>query len=379
MNPRILTAAIFATFLLFQPVAAAAAPAPAPEPPPVAMAAGILVDAQTGRVLWEKDDTAQRMPASLTKILTALVVLENANLDEPAPITPEARSAPGSRTYAEAGWNFTIRDHLWGLMLQSGNDSAIALAQKVSPDGTIAGFMQKANETAAALGATSTHFTNPHGYDEAGHITTARDLALITLKAMQNPTFAEIVGSKTHNVPWGDGSEHTYINHNKMLWRYQGTVGVKTGFTDGAGHTLATAVTRDGETLIAIVLGSPDHYGESMALYDWGFGNLPALRGAGGPIVKPKAAEVTKPKQETVANGLEVVQIDPKHVAALEKAPATDSADVAPFVGPALALIVSAVVWRAISRSRKRSRTAVFEEEPATATGPGYSSISIPS
>jgi D-alanyl-D-alanine carboxypeptidase len=252
------------------------------------MASGILFDLDSGKVLWAKNDRALRAPASLTKILTALVVLENLNLDQQATITPDARAAPGARIYAEQGWTFTVRDLLWGMLLQSGNDAAIALAHAASPDGTMEGFMKLANGRAAQMGAKSTTFYNPHGYDHPGHLTTAHDLALITFAAMREPVFAEMVASRTHRIAWGDGQPHSFSNHNKLLYRYPGTVGVKTGFTSSAGHCLASAVRRDGATLVAVVLGSPNHYAESTALYDWGFANLGTLRARATEAIRPQ-------------------------------------------------------------------------------------------
>ena len=155
----------------------------------------------------------------------------------------------------------------------------MALAQKVSPDGTVAGFARLMNERARELGAVHSSFLNPHGLDAAGHVATARDLAIITAAAMRNPTFAAMVSTIHHNIPWGDGSTRELTNHNKLLERYPGTIGVKTGFTSGAGPSLISAVERGDRTLIAVVLDAPGqtHYEESMALYDWGFTNLPAL------------------------------------------------------------------------------------------------------
>jgi D-alanyl-D-alanine carboxypeptidase (penicillin-binding protein 5/6) len=272
--------------MLAGPVQAQQLPA-VPEPPPVAMSSGILVDLGTGKVLWARNERVRQAPASLTKILTALVILERLNLDQKAIITPDARAAPGARTYAEQGWTFTVRELLWGMLLQSGNDAAIALAHRGSPDGTVEGFMKLANARAAQMGARDTHFRNPHGYDSPGHLTTARDLAIITAGAMREPVFAEMVASRSHRLTWGDGQPHTFFNHNKLLARYPGTVGVKTGFTSSAGHCLASAVTRDGTTLLAIVLKSPNHYGESTALYDWAFANLAGLRARSTDIIQP--------------------------------------------------------------------------------------------
>ncbi len=268
--------------------AAQASEAPAPPPAPATtMQAGVLLDMESGKVLWSRDEGGIRAPASLTKVMTALVALENSPLDKPGVISHAARNAPGQRMFAEEGWTMPVGDMLWGLMLQSGNDAAIALAETISPDGTVEGFMKIANARAAELGAKDTHFTNPHGLDQPGHQSTARDLALITSAALNNPTFTEIVSSKTHAVPWGDGTNHLFINHNKMLWRYPGTMGVKTGFTSDAGNCLISAVHRDGHTLIAVVMGTPAHYADSTALYDWGFANLAALNASSTSTIRP--------------------------------------------------------------------------------------------
>lgn len=197
--------------------------------------------------------------------------------------------------YAEEGWRFTMRDLLWGLLLQSGNDAAIALAENASPDGSVEGFMAMANALASRLGADSSNFVNPHGLDAQGQVSTARDLALITQAALENPRFVKMVSTKTHNVAWGDGKPHTFINHNKLLWRYEGTIGVKTGFTNQSGPSLISAVRRDGSTLIAVVLGSGDHYGESIALYDWAFANLDELRASSQDELRPN------PSSDTIA------------------------------------------------------------------------------
>jgi D-alanyl-D-alanine carboxypeptidase len=307
------------------------------------------VDLKSGKILWAQNDTMPRPPASLTKIATALVTLEIANLEDRITITPEARTAPGGRMYAEAGWSFSVRDTLYGLMLQSGNDAAIALAQALSPDGSIEGFMKILNERVDKLGAHSTRFSNPHGYDQDGHSTTARDLALITMIAMRNPVFAEMVASKTRDVPWGDGTPHTFINHNKLLWQYEGTVGIKTGFTDAAGHCLASAVTRGNDTLVAILLGSPNHYAETKALYDWAFPALPALRANPVGIVRqvPKAAAA---EQTSVEHGLEIVQLNDLPQASDFNADPSS----APLLAPAIALAAAVVAGTLISRRRRR-------------------------
>ncbi|HEX2053597.1 MAG TPA: D-alanyl-D-alanine carboxypeptidase family protein [Actinomycetota bacterium] len=295
-RPYVVVAAVLLLSCLAPAAQASQAISP-PPPPQVSMQAGLLMELESGNVLWAREESSLRAPASLTKVLTALVALENSPLEKTGVISPAARNVPGQRMFAEEGWTMTVGDMLWGLLLQSGNDAAISLAETVSPDGTQAGFMKMANDRARELGATDTNFVNPHGMDQPGHQTTARDLALITAAALQDPTFKQMVSSKTHVVPWGDGQKHLFINHNKLLWRYPGAMGVKTGFTRGAGSCLISAVQRDGHTLIAVVMGSPNHYAESTALYDWGFGNLASLKTASKysirPDLTPASAELT--------------------------------------------------------------------------------------
>lgn len=280
-----------------------------PEPPAVGMASGILLDLESGKILWARDHESPRAPASLTKMVTALVVLEKLKLSDRVVITHEARYADGARIYAEEGWTFSAEDLLWGLLLESGNDAAIALAQKASPDATLEGFLKLMNDRAHKLGATASTFRNPHGLDEPGHVTTARDLALIAGAAMRNKVFATMVGTQVHKTPWGDGAQRTFTNGNKLLANYPGAVGIKTGFTNEAGKALASAVRRDGTTLVAVVLGSPDHYQDSTLLYDWAFANLPGLLGHPLGILQ---IEPEKAKQADPAAGLEVVQYDPR-------------------------------------------------------------------
>lgn len=281
---------VFAPILLLMslaPAVQASEVASPPPPPGTTMQAGVLLDMESGNVLWALDEKTIRAPASLTKIVTALVAIESGQLNKVGVISPAARNVAGQRMFAEEGWKMTVGDMVWGLLLQSGNDAAVAIAETLSPDGTVAGFMQIVNNRVRELGATDSYFKNPHGLDEVGHQTTAKDLALLTSAAMQNPTFAEMVGSKTRVVPWGDGKGHLFINHNKLLWTYPGTVGVKTGFTTDAGNCLISAVKRDGRTLIAVVMGTGNHYAESTALYDWGFANLASLQAHSTYSIRP--------------------------------------------------------------------------------------------
>ncbi|MGH2770265.1 MAG: D-alanyl-D-alanine carboxypeptidase family protein [Actinomycetota bacterium] len=292
-------ATIFITLLAAMPWMPAPALAQEAAPPPaVGMASGILVDATEGKVLWSKEPDVPRPPASLTKVVTALVVLERTKLDDPVTYTAEAQAAPGGKIRAEVGWTFSVEDLLWGLLLHSGNDAAIALATSASPDGTEAGFVRLMNERARALGASASTFQNSHGYDQPGHLSTARDLALLTMVAMKNRTFARMVASSSHEVTWGNAGRRTFWNHNRLLTGYPGAIGVKTGYTGDAGRCLISAARRGETTLIGVTLNSPGRhdFAESAAMFDWGFANLDALSGQLLGILAP-----IKPRRETRA------------------------------------------------------------------------------
>ncbi|MGH2705627.1 MAG: D-alanyl-D-alanine carboxypeptidase family protein [Actinomycetota bacterium] len=337
-----------------------------PSPPQVSMSSGILVDASSGRVLWAHEPDVPRPPASLTKMLTALVVIERADLEDTATITPEARNAPGARLYAEEGWTLPVRDLLWGLLLESGNDAAVALAQKVSPDGSLQGFAALMNERAAAMGAQHSSFRNPHGLDEPGHVSTARDLALIAATALRNPVLAEIVASRSHEIGW-NGGHRILVNHNKLLWRYAGAIGVKTGYTGGAGHCLASAARRGDDTILAVMLDVTNgrHYAASSALYDWGFSNLPALREASGVSIYRSPVPRS---QQRVRTAFEDAPAVPATAADAVVAP--DPAlvrDSVPVTVPLVALLVATVIGSLTLRQAVRSRAILLELTPAPA------------
>lgn len=328
-----------------------------PPPPNVRMASGVLVDMGSGKVIWARHQRSSRAPASLTKILTALLVLERANLEDHVELTPEMISLEGARMEAQPGQTFTVRDLIWGLLLLSGNDAATALAQKASPDGTIPGFVKLMNQRARELGATNTRFKNPHGLPERGHKSTAIDIATITVSAMQNPLFAEMVAARTHDVTWPDGTIHTLKNVNQLLGKYEGAVGVKTGYTTDAGRNLASAVTRDGTTLIAIVLGSPSHYNETMDLYDWAYSNLEALRSMPSRDASWLRAPTTA---QNDLRGLEVVEFDQQRAG---------SSSVPPLAAPAATLIVASLIGLWMRRRRRRTShhgTATELAEPTS-------------
>lgn len=232
----------------------------------------LLMEMSEGRVLYSKNEHAIRYPASTTKILTALVVIESCDLLQTVTVPAEAQGVEGSSIYLKKGEKLTVLELLYGLMLRSGNDAATALALHCG--GTISGFAEMMNQKASSLGCTSSHFVNPSGLPSPDHYTTAFDLALIARAAMQNDTFARIVSTKKISIPW-EGMDHDriLINENKMLYNYDGANGIKTGYTVAAGRCLVSSAERDGMTLIAVVLGCRPMYEECSAMLDHGFEN----------------------------------------------------------------------------------------------------------
>lgn len=212
----------------------------------------------------------ERLPmASTTKILTAILVIDDCDLDDRFSIPKQAEGVEGSSVYLRAGDEYTVRELLYGLMLRSGNDCAVSLALHHS--GSVEKFAQAMNEKALSLGAEHSRFTNPHGLPDDGHYTTARDLALISAYALQNDTFREIVSCKFYE-PRG------WANKNKMLTEYEGALGVKTGFTMRAGRCLVSGAQRDGMTLVCVVLNSPQMFERSAELLDCAFGEYRLTR-----------------------------------------------------------------------------------------------------
>ena len=224
----------------------------------------ILMDAQTGRVLYEKQADQQSLIASTTKIMTALVVCEQCNVLDRMAIPKEAVGIEGSSMYLQAGEVLTIQELLYGLMLCSGNDAAVALA--IYCGGTVEGFAQLMNDKAHRLGMDSTHFVNPHGLDAPGHYSTARDMAVLAAYAMENPIFARTVSAKTVKI-----SNRSLTNHNKLLWQVEGADGVKTGYTKAAGRILVSSAMRRGRRLVAVTINAPSDWQDHATLLEEGF------------------------------------------------------------------------------------------------------------
>ncbi len=234
----------------------------------VAMA---LVDGDSGELVYVKNGDKKMYPASTTKICTAITVLEHwTNLDLPVAIPDKAVGVEGSSLYLMHGEMLSVRDLLYGLMLQSGNDCATALAIIVGD--SVDGFVKLMNETAERAGASNTHFANPHGLHDPDHYTTAKDLCAISYYAMKNETFRDIVSTKRHKTTYKDHDYgRNFPNKNKILFNYDGGNGIKTGFTKAAGRCLVSSATRDGKTYICTVLNCGNMFEECMRLMDMAF------------------------------------------------------------------------------------------------------------
>lgn len=231
----------------------------------------VLIDARDGRVLYEKDADTPRPMASTTKIMTAVVALESCDVNEIIEIADEAVGVEGSSIYLQKGERMTLFELLYALLLQSANDAAVAIA--VGVGGSVGNFADMMNEKATSLGLTSTHFENPNGLDADGHVTTARELALLTAYALKNPTFAEIVATYKRKISGPDGTVRLVVNHNKLLNMYDGCVGVKTGFTKKSGRCLVSAACRESLTLVSVTLSAPDDWRDHTAMLNYGYEN----------------------------------------------------------------------------------------------------------
>jgi len=231
----------------------------------------ILLDGNTGRIMFEKDADSKSLIASTTKIMTALVVCRRCNVLDRIRIPREAVGIEGSSMYLREGEVLTIQDLLYGLMLQSGNDAAVALA--IYCGGTLEGFAQLMNDTARLLGMKNSHFVNPHGLDAPDHYSTARDLAILASAAMGDPIFAKTVATKSVRA-----GERSLTNHNKLLWRVDGVNGIKTGYTKAAGRILVSSAKRNGRQLIAVTINASDDWNDHTQLLEYGFSGFKTCR-----------------------------------------------------------------------------------------------------
>lgn len=223
-----------------------------------------VLDSVSGRVLYEKNPDERSLIASTTKIMTALIVCEQCNVLDRMRIPKEAVGIEGSSMYLQEGEVLTLQELLYGLMLSSGNDAAVALA--IYCGGTVEGFAELMNDKARNLGLKNTHFENPNGLDSPGHYSTARDLAKLAAYAMENPIFRKTVSTKSLML-----GRRYLSNHNKLLWRVEGADGVKTGYTKAAGRILVSSAVRNDRRLVTVTIDDPDDWNDHVSLLESGF------------------------------------------------------------------------------------------------------------
>ena len=232
----------------------------------------ILMDAHSGLVLWEKNAHERMGMASTTKIMTALTVLRLSSPEDTVAVSDSAIGIEGSSIYLCKGEKMTVEQLLYGLLLASANDAAVALAIHCS--GSVDAFAEQMNAVAQDLGLENTHFTNPHGLYDEDHYTTSHELAIITREALGIPLLAKIFATTKATIPFcGKSDERLVVNHNKMLKSYDGAIGVKTGFTKKTGRCLVSAAERNGLTLISVTLNAPDDWRDHTAMLNFGYEN----------------------------------------------------------------------------------------------------------
>ncbi len=230
----------------------------------------VLIELNTGEILFEKQAHEIQSIASITKLMTAIIAIESNKMDEEAVTSRRAIYTEGSSIYLEQGEKMTIRDLVYGLMLRSGNDAAVAISEHIG--GSVEGFVYLMNEKASWLGMTRTNFTNPHGLEDDNHYSTAYDMALLMRYAMNNPQFVEISGTTAYR---SDKRSYSWFNKNKLLTKlYEFCTGGKTGYTRKAGRTLVSSAAKNGHHLIAVTLNAPNDWNDHINMFEWGFNYL---------------------------------------------------------------------------------------------------------
>ena len=236
-------------------------------------ASAILMDVDSGRVLYEQNADAKMLIASTTKIMTALVAVRDGKLSDTVTVSRDAAYTEGSSRYLKEGEELTLETLLYGLMLCSGNDAAVAVAEHVG--GSVQGFVKRMNETAGDLGMDHSSFANPNGLDDEKHYSTARDMAVLACAALENETVLRIASTRSITI-----GGRTMTNHNKLLSMMDGCLGLKTGYTRAAGRTLVSCAERNGQRLAAVTLQDGNDWADHQSLFEYGFSAYPAQRPA---------------------------------------------------------------------------------------------------
>ncbi len=260
--------------LLFAVSTSVHASTTAPNPPTLLSQSAVLMDMTTGQILYEKNPYERLYPASITKIMTALLALKYGHLNDPIKASVNAVNQEPDKVYLVPGEVHSLQQMLYGLLIDSANDAAVAIAEHYG--GSVKGFANMMNQEAKQLGAVNTHFVNPNGLQNADHYTCAYDMALIARQAMQNPEFRKIVSTKYYL--WKGKEWTSYLsNLNEMLWTYPGAIGIKTGWTDQAEQTMVVSATRNGHTLLAVLMKVPllgEMQTDATSLLNYGFSSF---------------------------------------------------------------------------------------------------------
>lgn len=255
----------------------------------------ILMEQQSGRVIFEKDAHERRPIASITKVMTAIIAIENGDLKDKVKVSERAIYTGGSSIYLQKGETMTLEDLLYGLMLRSGNDAAVAIAEHIG--GSVEGFVFLMNEKARYLGMTNTNFKNPHGLDEDGHYSSAYDIAVLMRYAMENELFREISGSEHYH---SKNRDYRWNNKNKLLTKYYDhCTGGKTGYTKKAGRTLVTTSEKDDLEFISVTLNAPNDWNDHRSLYDWGYENYDLV------LLEKKGTRIFETEKEKITGYIE--------------------------------------------------------------------------
>ena len=288
--------------------------------PNVTATAAIVIEASTGHVLYERNPDQKMFPASTTKMMTLITALEGNKLDEIVTVGPDAYNAEGSTLWLDVGEKIPLGELLYGMMLISGNDGAIAIAEHCG--GNVPDFAAKMTARAHELGAVNTNFTNANGLPDSNHYTTARDLAIMAAHGFSLPHFEEICSTKEVSFPWIHDDTKLLRNENQMLWYYRGCNGIKTGYTDAAGRCLVVSAKQNGVQLIAVILDSLYIWNDSLFLFDYSFGRvssqsliktgdvvktLPITSGRRKSMQVKTAGEIIMPVFDGNANAYEIV------------------------------------------------------------------------
>ena len=277
-NKGIYLFVIFICALLFALITVYAASAEPKAAAGVSARSAVLYQPQTKRFLFKKNADIPLPMASTTKIMTALLAIENSSGDELVTVPKEAEGTEGSSAYLRAGDILTMEELLYALLLRSANDAAVAIACHIAGDTD--SFADLMNERAESLGLQNTSFKNPHGLDAEGHYTTAHDLALIAAECLNNEEFKKISSTYKKSF-YTDDKTRLYVNHNKLLKSYEGAIGMKTGYTKKSGRCLVGAAERDGLTFITVTLDAPSDWQDHKRLFDLGFASLERIELAG--------------------------------------------------------------------------------------------------